>query len=353
VITRTWRATDVSGNYSECVQRITVQDITAPVVNCKPVTIQLVNGQANITASMVNNNSADQCSPVTLSVSKTTFTCNDLGKNFVTLTVKDASGNQSTCQAVVDVVGDIPSCSITAIPESGVFTGGIPTNIYLGYGSQSTTLSVTATGGAPYTYSWTGNGTLSNTNTANPVFTPTTPGYYTFTVVVTNKNGCKTTCSISFCVNDIRVPGTNGRKVYVCHITPSGQSNTLEIAVEAVAAHIGPGGHGSDRLGKCDMQVCGVTYTTKTEGPAKVKESFDAVASPNPTTNYFTLKITGTISDKPVKIRVTDLLGRTVETFERNPGEELRFGQKYFHGVYIVEVVQGTNKKQIKLIKAN
>ena len=33
-ITRTWRATDVAGNYSECTQIITVQDVTNPVITC-------------------------------------------------------------------------------------------------------------------------------------------------------------------------------------------------------------------------------------------------------------------------------------------------------------------------------
>ena len=33
-ITRTWRATDVAGNFSECVQVITVQDVTAPTITC-------------------------------------------------------------------------------------------------------------------------------------------------------------------------------------------------------------------------------------------------------------------------------------------------------------------------------
>ena len=34
VITRTWRATDVAGNFSECTQTITVHDITNPVITC-------------------------------------------------------------------------------------------------------------------------------------------------------------------------------------------------------------------------------------------------------------------------------------------------------------------------------
>src|SRR5204863_250589 len=34
VITRTWKATDCAGNFSTCVQKITVKDDTKPVITC-------------------------------------------------------------------------------------------------------------------------------------------------------------------------------------------------------------------------------------------------------------------------------------------------------------------------------
>src|SRR5436309_3134208 len=36
VITRTWTATDACGNNTNCVQTITVRDITKPVITCPP-----------------------------------------------------------------------------------------------------------------------------------------------------------------------------------------------------------------------------------------------------------------------------------------------------------------------------
>jgi hypothetical protein len=212
VITRTWKATDASGNYSFCVQTITVQDITKPVVICKPITVTLVNGVATITPASINNGSYDNCSPVTLSISQAVFNCNNLGSNTVTLTGTDVSGNTSSCQATVTVVGLMPSCTIASVPTNSTYTGGVSTSLYLGYGAQSTTLQVTSpAAGAPYTYSWSGSaaGMLSSTSTANPVFTPTAGGSYTFTVVSTNKFGCSSTCSITICVTDIRVIAQN------------------------------------------------------------------------------------------------------------------------------------------------
>src|SRR5690606_11098623 len=51
----------------------------------------------------INNGSADNCGIVSMSLSRTSFTCADVGDNNVSLTVKDANGNSDTCIAVVTV----------------------------------------------------------------------------------------------------------------------------------------------------------------------------------------------------------------------------------------------------------
>ena len=362
VITRTWRATDVTGNYSECVQTITVRDITAPVALCKPVTITLVNGTATITASSVNNGSNDNCSPVALSVSKTSFNCSNIGNNTVTLTVTDVTGKSSTCTAIVTVVGEIPSCSITAVPSSTIYTGGIPTNLYLGYGPQSDTLKVSApASGAPYSYSWSG-GVLSNYNTANPVFMATTAGLFTYTVLVTNKYGCVTTCSVSICVKDIRVPGSpaNNMKVYVCH-----NGNTINISTNAVPAHIP--GHPGDRLGSCSELPCSVSNslvsskggeenvtvaatTPKAELP---QADFKVNVYPNPSATDFSIMVISK-TNEPVSVRIVDMNGkvRSVQT-QLAKTNIIKVGSNLLGGTYFAEVTQGANKKVVKLVKLN
>jgi hypothetical protein len=156
--------------------------------------------------------------------------------------------------------------SITSAPNSSVNTGASSTELFIGYGAQSTTLSVAAlpTAGAPYTYSWSGSGSGQGSSI---VFTPTTGGSYVFTVVVTNKNGCSATQSITICVKDIRERDrfgslTNSGKVYVCHVPPGNIENahTICISVNAVPAHVPL--HGGDRLGSCD-QVCGTEVISK------------------------------------------------------------------------------------------
>ena len=359
-ITRTWKATDACGNSSTCVQTITVQDITAPMAICKPVTITLVNGTAAITASNVDNGSNDNCSPVSLSVSKTSFNCNNIGNNTVILTVTDVTGNSSSCPAVVTVVGEIPTCTIAAIPTNNTYTGGVPTNIYLGYGPQSVTLQVTAlANGAPYTYAWSG-GTLSNYNSHNPVFTATTAGNFTFTVVVTNKYGCTTTCTISICVRDIRVPGTSGnnQKVYLCHVPSGNPGNpqTLSISVNAVPAHLT--GHVGDRLGSCDMLPCSPPLSSRgTENVEQLKvtevNELTLKASPNPSSNYFLVSIES--KDKaPVTLRVINSVGQFVDTDQNiAPGSIIQIGENYKGGTYYLQAMQGNKRAVVKLVKLN
>jgi len=361
-ITRTWTATDACNNSTSCVQTITVRDITPPVAICKPVTITLVNGTASITTADINNNSTDNCSPMTYSLSKSTFNCSNLGANTVTLTVTDVSGNSSTCTATVTVVGEIPTCSIVSVPTSNVYTGGNVNNLYLGYGAQSTTLQLAVpASGAPYTFSWSGNGTLSSTTVQSPLFAPTVAGTYTFTVFITNKYGCTTTCTISICVTDIRVLSSNGtwdgKKVYVCHVPPGnpGNSHTLSISVNAVPAHIGPSGHATDRLGKCEVAPC--TPPTYSKAPVtpevKTVEGLTVKLSPNPTTNYFMLQVISSDRKTPVTVRVMNALGKMIETQQGTAEEMYRFGNSYINGTYFVEVIQGENRKVVQGIKAN
>jgi hypothetical protein len=376
--TVSWTVTDIHGNATTVTHTVTVADNEAPIANCKPITVTLVNGGASITVADVNDNSTDNCGIQSVTISKSTFNCSNLGANSVTLTVTDIHGNVSTCTAIVTVVGVLPTCSIASVPTNTTYTGGIPTNLYLGYGAQSTTLKVTPTSGTSFTYSWSGAATsmLSSTTSGAPVFTPTTAGVYTFTVVTTNNFGCTSTCTITLCVKDIRVPGTNGSKVYVCHVPPGnpGNANTLSISVNAVSSHLGQ--HDGDKLGTCD-QVCAAPVTTRTittepttETTVKPPVTTDALSvkvdqkgvpgtfaelrvavRPNPTTTTFVIHVE-TSSKEPVSIRIADALGRIHETKTGIIGNsDVTMGGGLNHGAYFIEVMQGKNKQVVKAIK--
>jgi hypothetical protein len=202
------------------------------------------------------------------------------------------------------------------------------------------------------------------------VFTPATFGYYTFSVQVTNKYGCTSTESISICVTDIRVPGCNGAKVYVCHTTSGkyGKQQTLEVPLNQVSSHIGSGyngcgGSGNDRLGSCDQSPCNIISAnsivsnsstfTKEGGSETVttEEDLNVVAMPNPSTTYFTLKVTSRNKEE-INMRVLDAGGRVIDAKSKIvPNSTLQIGQNYSSGTYYAELIQGTRRKVVQLIK--
>jgi len=112
--TVTLTVTDVNGNVSTTTAVVTVVDNILPIATSQNITVQLdANGTASITAAQVNNGSSDNCGIASISVSKTSFDCSNVGANTVTLTVTDVNGNVSTATAVVTVVDNIAP-SITA-----------------------------------------------------------------------------------------------------------------------------------------------------------------------------------------------------------------------------------------------
>ena len=99
-----WTATDESGNTATANQLVIVTDATAPTVLTQNVTIALdENGQASITAALINNASTDNCGILSITASQLNFDCGNAGANTVTLTITDIHGNVATGTAIVTV----------------------------------------------------------------------------------------------------------------------------------------------------------------------------------------------------------------------------------------------------------
>lgn len=364
VTTVTFTAKDIHNNTSTASFTVTVTDNEAPRMVTKPVTITLVNGSASILAADINNGTTDNCGGVTLSASKTSFTCADAGINRVTLTATDSHGNTSSAIAIVTVTGEVPVSSILVTPSNTIYTGGIPTNLYLGYGPQSITLTANITGTASVvSYVWSGSG-LSCTNCQSPVFTPSAPGNYTFSVLATNQYGCSTTSSVSICVRDIRVTPVANSKVYVCHTNLiTGATQTLQLSISQVANQLTQ--NPQDQLGSCGMPACAAT-ALNSENPVKTTLTKTSAAetavivsdtklavkvSPNPSNTVFTFVVT-TVRKAPVHVRLLDNGGRAVESKSNAPiGTAFVMGEKLFSGVYYAEFIQDKERVVVKLIK--
>jgi|GEM_PF-6478772 len=165
----------------------TVFDNTPPIVTCKNTAVTLnASGTASIAPADVFLNGSDNCGAVNLSsVSPNTFNCSNIGNQTVTLTVNDGHANTATCQATVTVSTDL------------VANAGANATIC---NSQSTTLNASATGGSgSYSFLWSPTTGLSASDIPNPVASPTSST--TYTVVITDGNGCSASDAVQVNVN--------------------------------------------------------------------------------------------------------------------------------------------------------
>ncbi len=115
------------------------------------------------------------------------------------ITVTDANGciSRDTVR-----VGIFPAPSVKASNTTSICNG------------ESTQLSATGSGGtAPYTYSWSPTGNLSNPNVSNPTANPTTTT--TYTVIITDANGCQSADSVIITVFPLPVINL-GNNIEIC-----------------------------------------------------------------------------------------------------------------------------------------
>ena len=78
--------------------------------------------------------------------------------------------------------------------------------------------------------------------------------------------------------------------------------------------------------------------------------SLNVKVLPNPSENYFTLTMSG-IKNEPVQIKVVDMFGKVLFTAHGNANDTYRFGDQFASGAYMVEIIQATEKKTIKVVK--
>ena len=110
--TVTWTAADQAGNTASATQVVTVVDNIDPVAVAQNITVALdASGSASITTADIDNGSSDNCT-YTLSLDITSFDCDDLGANVVTLTAEDGSGNTHDATATVTVVDNIDPVAV-------------------------------------------------------------------------------------------------------------------------------------------------------------------------------------------------------------------------------------------------
>ena len=371
-----WTIVDCSGNTATCNQTVEVIDDQDPVITVSNILSCFEAGNFGCSINL-GATVSDNCPGATLT--NDAPPCFPVGTTTVTWTATDAHGNSSTATQTV-----------TRNPEMEVTTCAGPTRtIYRGttggvgpFGPQSVNLSASASGGTPgYTYNWSPASGLNNTTIANPVASPAVTT--TYVVTVTDSKGCTRRSSITIKVlplSDARCGSGGGIKFIVCHVPPGNPANahSICISVNALNAHLttGTNGHQNCYLGECDQLCFGssayqnqnslVSMDDNTElqnskpvqsvvevNEALVKD-FIVYASPNPSKGSFVLQINSDDAKTGALVRVMDANGKAIESFNNvQPGKRLLFGESYRGGNYYVEVIQGSNRKVIQLVKLN
>jgi hypothetical protein len=267
-------------------------------------------------------------------------------------TVTDAKGCTSTGSFSISEPTAL-TCSISVSPNP-TLAGQATNTIFLGYGPQS--LNLTGSGGTgSYTYDWGSAGSGASVSVSPTVTT-------TYTLTVTDEKGCKSTCNVTICVVDIRVPGTNGKNVYLCHVPPGniGNPQTMSVSINAVSTHLSE--HSGDRLGQCRLVIpCNTTAllsssaakTSKVGMDQIINRSLEIQAFPNPAKRNFNIRLNGVTSTERISLQVVDAQGRLVEKRDNIIANQiLQIGNNYKPGSYFIKVTQGGKTKTLSVIKA-
>ncbi|HET6721848.1 MAG TPA: CHRD domain-containing protein [Chitinophagaceae bacterium] len=222
-----------------------------------------------------------------------------------------------------------------SIPDAFALPGGVLANtVYPAYApASSLMLQANVSGGTgPYNYTWS-NGATTSSITVSPTATTT------FSVAVQDQNGCPGAASATKTVNVVDVSGGNkGDKIVVCH-----KGKELTIGSLGVADHLLHG----DMLGSCEP----VSVRSRSTDVMETEFAIRVLANPSP--NHFDIQIRGNGANN-IRLTVYDNLGRVIERKSSLPSNQtVSFGSSYRSGIYLVEIVQGTHKQTLKLVKPN
>ncbi|MBL7796207.1 MAG: HYR domain-containing protein [Saprospiraceae bacterium] len=214
-ITVTLTVTDINDNASSCTASVAVADTVSPTALCRNTTVYLDNtGNGSTTTAAVDNGSSDNCSIGSLELSRTSFTCTDVGPNTVTLTVTDVHTNTATCMATVTVAD---TTDPTALCQN--------ITVYLdNAGNGSTTAAAVDNGSSD-------NCGINSLGLSQTTFTCSHVGPNTVTLTATDANTNTATCMATVTVADTVAPAAQCQNITV-YLDNAGNGSTTAAAVD-------------------------------------------------------------------------------------------------------------------------
>ena len=294
------------GGFATCTFKVTVRDTQPPVITC-PANIAVFNDPGLCGATVTFTPTAtDNCSKVTITSTPASGSFFAVGTTTVTSTATDSSGNKSTCTFTVQVTDNEPPVI------SGL--GATPNSLWPpNHKWRTVTVNYTSTDNC---------GVVS----CGLAVASNQPG---------NGHGDGNTASDWQVVDDHHVrlraerAGNGGDRTYTITVTCTDQ-------------------HGNSSNKSTTVRVPHHVIITMKPGHGHTTVH----VSPNPSPDNFTLHIETTEMVEKINVKVIDLSGRVLESRSNLTGEQtLRIGDNLKPGIYFVQLQQGTEIKQIKLLK--
>ncbi|MEW7289140.1 T9SS type A sorting domain-containing protein [Aquimarina sp. 2304DJ70-9] len=331
--------TDGSGNQTSVDVVVNIEDITAPVVACKDITIALgINGSVSITAADIDRGSSDTCGIDRITLDKTEFISTDLGENIVTLTVADLEGNESTCTAIVTVlcpIYDLPANNFTIATSSETCTDKNNGTITINAGEE---LNYIATiNNQTYTF------------TSNLVVPDLAPDTYKFCIAIDGITNCEQCFELTIEEADV-VAGKTTLNTNTMNVEMvSGTAPYTAMINDKVV------GVYSDNDFTVEIQhgdVLNVFSSLSCEGKLSTKvDLLDSITiAPNPTRGDVVLTVPNT--GDTIGVTIHNALGTKVSSkaYSITNGKVMLPMQSLSAGIYFVRI-HGTTPKTFKIIK--
>ncbi|HEV8507921.1 MAG TPA: Ig-like domain repeat protein, partial [Chitinophagaceae bacterium] len=200
-------------------------------------------------------------------------------------------------------------------------------------------------------------GTIGNTVALTSSLNPSMSGQaVTFRATIVENNAATPTGYVVF-IDGTTVMGTVAVST-VSNVTSAAFTiSTLTARSHTIKAYYsGDAKFGSSVITLIQNVSTSLTSTrhpsTSQTSEAEYAAVFDVVASPNPTNHLFNITVQSNNAVDKILVRTVDVLGRVVEN--RNsviPGQTFKLGENYRPGIYWVEIIQGKERRTLRLIK--